>query len=235
MSDLDTLETELRRMLKRRAADIDSATGPTPVSSAPTLDRSPPAFGSTRRRGPVVVAAAAAIALVILGVALTSIVGRDDVGRITTAVEDEADDGKEIPAASSDTEEPPTGNPGEGESSAEPEPAWTYESAMDAALRLLPPGFDPLSSPPVAVDYSPTDPREVAERYILARGLAAPETELIGRSDELSIHRWSSAGDGGFVILRLTDGDRVPELVAVTTDGIAANSVERTDQRWPHH
>ncbi len=244
MSDLEELETELRRMLKRRAADIDDAVGPTtvrptathaadsgsgaggapaPASIEPETEfitvnqtdlRPRPGFG----RRPLVATAAV---LVLLVVAVTAI-GRATVDRIETAVSGEDQEGDETETG--DRPQPTTTIVATTE--APLPPVWTPQSALSAALELLPPDFDPVNSSPVLIDYSSPDPEQIAANYLTTRIPQGSTSALIGSVGDLLMYRWSAGESGGFLILRT--GARLPEVVAATTDGVTVATTERT-------
>ena len=200
MNDLETLEHDLRRMLQRRAADIEDHQ---PSQSATS------SFGNRWRTGRPLMGAAAVVVALTAGILL----GNDpQPDRISTG-----------DSVATDI----TSDPGVEGSTTPPPPRLTYDAALAYALALLPPGFDPAASPSVSIDHSVNDPFAVATAYLSQTwGVESPTVHQVEGSADPLIVRWTTPDSAGLVLLRSTH--LAVEVVAVTTDGVAVTAVERS-------
>ena len=218
MNDLDEFEAEVRRMLRRRAADIDDRI---PVGGAPVP-------GRTQRR--LSVAAVAAALVVILGIGVGAVLfGRTTADRATTevlATGEQSMDGQSGSESSDDETDPLTDQADSDTDRASTSPL-THDAALASAMAVLPSGFDPATSPAVFVDRSTSDADRVATRYLAERWSFEPSTLVaVDGGDELVVYRWSDADAAGLVVVRPSPS--AVEVVAATTDGVAVSGLERT-------
>lgn len=212
--DSEAFENDIRRMLARRAADVDDGPAAPPLPTVGRDDSRPVRPG--RWLTHVLAAAAAVTAIAGLGGLYIA------QSRSTTT---EAGVPVSWPLSS---EAPPTST------TAAPGAPTPAGAILDDVLASIPPGVDPVSGPPV---YRGTigELPEAAVRDYLTRRLPDLSFELVQTDsvEPLVVYRWSVddpdyRASGSVVVRKEPDG---PVVTLATTDGITFSSLERTADR----
>lgn len=208
----DALETEVRRMLARRAADVSDERNARPLPAVAPADiatgRRPLRPG--RWSGP---ALAAAVVLTVAGLGALYL----NQSRSATT---EAGAPTTEPSAPATT---PSTVAGAG--------APVAGISLDDVLASIPPGVDPLAGPPVYQGSIGELPEATVRNY-LGRRLPDLRFELAetDNAEPVVVYRWSVDESGyqatGSVVVRKDAAG--PAVTLATTDGVTVASLERT-------
>ena len=227
MSDI---RTEVRQMLERRAADIDSPyeTGAGRQGARPAPLRPTGLLSSGRRWWRP--SAIAAVVAILAGLGLNYGLTRDGSPETSTV------ETSTSPAGPPTEAEPPvTTGPDQSDDVVPGRPSDAEPRGFDETVAALPAGVNLIDGPLVYAGQAGSTADQITRDYLNDRmpflQYALSESE---RAGPLVVYRWSNRLDGekagftGSVIVR--DDLFVPGVVAATTDQIDTRRVQRTIQ-----